>query len=267
MLRLGSVFLPFASFFQNGNPSPQELARMRQQAEATAKKHRDEAVRLNELAGHIRTQADARALVDSIAQMFAKELPPEWLTVSLRAQLANAEFQAVTAGRLISEEHVAEVWNEYVREIGASSESLITASEIHYLRDAFYASGSSMWNRGWNQSIWTMPAVYALGPDGKVAHGCRPLEVLRVLHDLDGPLENLRNARMAMAKRIVASDEIRKTENAVNSGKAQYRTQVRAEVRTMDNPIREAEMRYIDEHGTTAMSLLVLRLFNQLFPQ
>lgn len=265
MSQIALVFLLAATFFRQSGPSP-DRAGMRQEAEATAKKYRDEAIRLNEIAGHIGTEADARALVDSVAEMFAKELPPEWVTTTLRARLAHAEFRAVSSGQLISEAHVADVWNEYVREIGASSEAAITAGEIHYLRDASYASGSAMWKRGWNQSVWTMPAIYAVGPDGKVAGGCRPLEVLRVLHDVEALFENVRNARLQMAKGIVASDEIKKTEDAMNRGTVKYRAELRSEVRTIDNPVRTAELRYIQEHGTTGMNLLVLRLFDELFP-
>lgn len=267
MFRIAAVFLLVTSMFQNGRPSPEELARMRREAEAVSKKYQEEAIRLNEMAGHIRTEADARALVDSIAQMFAKELPPDWVTTAIRARLANAEYRAATAGRLIPEEHVAEVWNQYVREIGASSEAMVTGGEIHYLRDSYYASGSAMWNRGWNKSIWTMPAIYALGPDGRVGPAARPLEVLRVLYDIDNMFENVRSARVAMANGIVASDEIKKTEDAVKRGEMKYRSELRAEVRTLSNPVRDAERRYIDERGGAAMGLLVLRLFNDLFPE
>ncbi len=63
-----------------------------------------------------------------------------------------------------------------------------------------------MWARG-QQTIWTMPNVYALGPDGKVADGCRALEALRVMHDLDGLFQNLRGARDRLRRGIVPSEE------------------------------------------------------------
>lgn len=264
------LLVVLAAFFQQGVPSPEQQARMRQEAEAVAKKYRDEAVRLNDVAGHIRSEADARALVDSVAEMFAQELPPEWATAGVRARLAHAEFMAVSSGALIPEQRVADVWNDYVRELGAPSEAVVTAAEIHHLRDSYYATSVRMWERGWNQSIWTIPSIYALGTDGKVAAGCRPLEVLRVLHDLDSNFENLRTARMQMQQGIVVSDLLKQREEAEKSAldkSPRTKVSARLEARVVDNPAWTAERSYIDEHGRLAFSGLLLKLFNQLYPE
>ena len=46
--------------------------------------------------------------------------------------------------------------------------------------------------------------------DGKVAEGCRAVEALRVIYDLDRMFDNLRSARERLRKGIVASDAIKK---------------------------------------------------------
>lgn len=258
-------------FAQQGVPTPEQQAKMKLEADAVTKKYRDEAVRMNEIAAHIRTEADARSLVDSVAEVFAKELPPEWATSGIRSRLAHSEFKAVASGALIPEQRVADVWNEYVREIGAASEAMVTAAEIHHLRDTYYATSVRMWERGWNQSLWTMPGVYALGADGKVAAGCRPLECLRILHDLDSIFQNLRTTRMQMQQGIVVSDELKKREEKQMLDKSpQPRVETRLEARVIseaDDPVRSAEHRYLQEHGMLGMTGIVLKLFNQLFPQ
>ena len=254
---------------QQGTPTPEQLAKLRQEAEAATKKYRDEAIRLNEMAGHIKSENDARAIVDSVTEMFAKELPPDWATEGVRARVAHSEFMAVSSGALIPEQRVADVWNEYVREIGAPSEAAVAPAEIHHLRDTYYATSVRMWERGWNQSIWTMPAIYALGADGKVASGCRTLEVLRVLHDLDSNFENLRTARLQMQQGIVVSDLLQKQremEKRTLDSSPKTKVSARLETRAVDNPVWTAERRYIDEHGQLAFSGLLLKLFNQLFP-
>jgi hypothetical protein len=47
-------------------------------AALTYEQHKQAAIRINELAGRIQSDADASALVSEIAGLFAKELPPAW---------------------------------------------------------------------------------------------------------------------------------------------------------------------------------------------
>src|SRR5436853_16434 len=77
---------------------------------------------------------------------------------------------------------------------GAPDEAVFSAAEIHNMRDGAFTVAQLMWERG-NQTIWTMPNLYALGPNGKVAYGCRALEAIRVIHDLEDLFQNLRGAR------------------------------------------------------------------------
>src|SRR3954468_3743066 len=177
--KLGFIVLLISSIFQSRGPGPEEIERMRQQAQEAAEKHRQTAIRLNELAGRIRTEEDARQLVEGVAEVFADALPPPWATSDVRARVAGAEFRAATdPSQLIPEERVATIWNAYVKEIGAAEETVVNASENHALRDLKYATSKMIWTRAWNQTVWTMPNIYAVGNDGKVAKGCRPLEAL-----------------------------------------------------------------------------------------
>jgi hypothetical protein len=45
-----------------------------------------------------------------------------------------------------------------------------------------------------------MPNIYAVGPDEKVADGCRAVEALRVVWDIANQVENLRSARERVQK-------------------------------------------------------------------
>src|SRR5882762_784819 len=48
-------------------------------------------------------------------------------------------------------------------------EAIVTAAEIHSMRDATFAVGQVMWSRGKSQTAWTMPNIFAVGVDGKLA--------------------------------------------------------------------------------------------------
>jgi hypothetical protein len=124
-----------------------------------------------------------------------------------RQRVARAEYESVgDPATLISEQRIADVWNQYGREIGAPGETIITVAAIHNMRDGVYTVAQPMRVRG-NQTIWTMPDVYALGPDGKVADACRAIETVRVIHDLDDLFQSLRGARDRLRKGFCAVRE------------------------------------------------------------
>ena len=252
---------------QQSTPTPDEQATM-QRAQLEHERHRQAVVQLNELAGRIHSEADALAFVEGIADIFADSLPAAWAGPSIRQRVAHAEYEAISDPlRLIPEQRIADVWNEYVREIGAPEEAVVNAAEIHSMRDADYAIGQAWWTRGMNESIWTMPNFYATGPDGKISDGCRAIEALRVIYDLDRTFDNLRGARDRLRKGIVASDEIKEhLKNADPNQKTGFRVLVRAELRESTNPLRPAEYRYMREHGLDNFNQLLERLFVELFP-
>jgi hypothetical protein len=226
-------------------------------------RHKQAAIRINDLAGRIHSDADADVFVSEIAGLFAKELPPVWADGGSLHRIAHAEYEAAShPERLISEQRIVDVWNEYVREIGAPDEAVVSAAEIHNLRDGGFTVARLMWARG-IQTIWTMPNVYALGADGKVADGCRAVEVIRVIHDLDGLFQNLRSARDRVRRGVVPSEEVKRHVEGLNS-RPQATTRLVAHADT--NPVRPAEQRYVQEHGSRAYEQLLKHLFDQLFP-
>jgi hypothetical protein len=224
--------------------------------------HKQAAIRINNLAGNIHSEADADGYVSEIVSLFAKELPPVWASGGIYRRVAHAEYKAVSdPSGFIPEEHIAGVWNEYVREIGAPDETLVTAAEIHNMRDAEFSTARFMWSRV-NQSVWTMPDVYALGADGKVALGCRAVEAIRVFYDLYRFPQNLRGARDRIQKGVVASEEFEKRDKSLAS---HPHTSARLEVHMDTNPIRAAEQNYIREHGVVSYERMLKRLFDELF--
>jgi len=97
---LAAVLLPLT--FISAQQSPYEI-------------HRQQAIRINEIAGHITSPKDAQRLVDMIAAMFGDELPPGWVTRGNRKQIAQVEYESATnPARLIAEQQVADAWNRFI---------------------------------------------------------------------------------------------------------------------------------------------------------
>jgi hypothetical protein len=226
--------------------------------------HRQRAVQMNELAGKIQSPGDSRRLVDMIAEMFADKLPPAWATGRIRDRVAHAEYESATdPARPVPEQRIVDAWNKYVEEIGASQETRVSVAEIHNLRDGYYAMARVLWSRG-SQNVWTMPNIYAVGPDEKVADGCRAVEALRVVWDLANIFDNLRGARERVPKGVMVSDQFKQTLEAPASG--QMRSEARIYTTVLDNPVRVAEMRYIREHGAAGLNHAIEGLIYDLFP-
>ena len=268
--RGASVFhywLIFALFFgqlQQESPRTEEQTAVLQQASLLREQHDQAAIRMNDLASHINSEADARAFVDSVAEMFADSLPPSWATGGIRERIAHAEYEAVSdPSRRIPEQRIADVWNKYIREIGASEEAIVTVAEIHSMRDGMFAVGQVLWSRGPGRNAWTIPSIYAVGDNGKVAEGCRAIEALRILHDLDRMFDNLRSARERLRKGVVLSDAIKKS---LENQKPNQKTSARLEGRIVDNPLWPAERKYASEHGAYHLHQVVEMLFEELFP-
>jgi len=248
---------------QEGTDSSSDQARLERDRQAR-ERHNQAAIEINELAGRIRSEADASAIVDKIAEILADTLPPAWSTQGIRQRIAHAEYEAASnPSRLIPEQRIVDVWNSYVREIGATDEAIITVAELHNLRDAEFASSQYAWSGSRSHSIWRVPAIYALGSDGKVAEGCRAVETLRVLYDLDRIFDNLRGTRDRVRRGILISDEIRKLQE---NPPPKQKTTARLEVHVDNNPVRLAEYRYVQQHGPYIFGAVVEKLFDELLP-
>lgn len=235
------------------------------QAEAKRKaaEYQQQSIQLNELAARIHSEADSEKLIDQTALLFKDELPPAWATQSVKKRLAHAEFKAATdMSSLIPEERVVNVWNHYVREIGAPDEAIVTVAEVHNLRDAQYAAGRMLWQREkGSQSVWTMPNIVAVGSDGKIANGCRALEAVRVIYSMGHWFDNVRGARKRVQQGKVVSDQL-----ANRSKKQTSHLKGAVMVNAETNPIRPAEQKYVREHGSLAFNRLLTELFSELFP-
>jgi hypothetical protein len=84
--------------------SPQQLADARAKYEPA----RQAAIHLNDLAGSIRSEADAQAFVDAVAKRFFEQQHLYWITVSIRHRVAHAEYEAVSnPTRMIPEQRVS----------------------------------------------------------------------------------------------------------------------------------------------------------------
>jgi hypothetical protein len=96
-----------------------------------------------------------------------------------------------------------------------------------------------------------------------VAAGCRAVEALRIIHDLDQQFDNLRSARERLRQGIVASDIVKKN---LENTKPNQKTTARLTVSVDTNPLRPAEYRYVQEHGAYHLYQVMEMLFEELFP-
>lgn len=251
--------------------TPQQLEQIRQKQEQFKQQRepaRQRAIHINDLAGDIHSEADARAFVDAVAEELTGHRHMSWTTRSIRHRVAHAEYEAVSdPSRQIPEQRIVDIWNEYVREIDAPEEALVTIAELHNLRDSMYLGASQYtWKRELGQSIWTMPNIYALDADGKIASGCRALEALKIIHDMHDMFQNVRFARERVQKGVLPSEAFQQRQlNPAQSAKAVFSS---GELRaiSMRNPIQPAVYRYQQEHGEHAYQQLLRRLFAELFP-
>lgn len=252
---IAALLLPLAP--AQHKPSAEAMAKII----AARKREQQSSIQINQLAGNIHSLNDSRAYVNAVAKEFANELPPEWTTAGLRERIAEAEYQtAANSEKLIPEQRVADAWNRFVNEIGAPSEALVTVAEIHNLRDADYASAQLMWAQGLKE-IWTVPNIYAIGPDGKVANGCRAVEALRIEWEMANEYQNLLAARYNVQHGILLSDAYKK--RAKKAAHGYVKTEVRVSSGSED-PVEAAERRYVSEHGIADFSLLVEEMIGKL---
>jgi hypothetical protein len=238
-----------------------------EQAKARYEAYRQAAIHINELAGNIHSEADARAFVDAVAERLGGEELPSWATASIRYRVAHAEYGAVSdPSKLIPEQRIVNVWNEYVRELDAPEKTLVTVAEVHNLRDAQYTMTKSMWKKEqFPQSLWTMPDVYAVGSDGKVANGCRAVEALRILHDMFRSFPSVQSARERVQKGVLLSDLIKQPKNDAVSRPPTVRSHL-ASASEDTMPVLAAEIRYVQAHGEVDYRRLLERLYEELFP-
>jgi hypothetical protein len=197
-----------------------------------------------------------------VTDEFQKELPPRWATHGIRALIARAEYGAAAERALIPEQHVADAWNDFLQKIGAPPETFVTAAEIHWLRDSKYVTSQVLWARDL-KTIWSVPNVYAVGEDGKVADGCRALEVLDLLWSLGNQPKLLTGAREQMKKGEWLSDMYKHPSEPPKPGTVHGHVTLTAHT-APPNPVWIAARSYVHEHGEWAFNRAVEALLKDL---
>lgn len=217
--------------------------------------YRGQALRLNQLAGGIHTDADAREFVDFVAEIFSGDLPPGLFSHRMRERIVEAEFAAATdPHKLIPEERIAEAWNTYVQTIGAPLDRQVTTAEVHNLRDSFFSIANLSWARG-EHTIWTVPAIYATRDGGAIAEGCRAIESIRIFWDLANMPENLLAARNRVRQGMLVSDMLQQVQEPPSMG-THGSTAVLFNI-TGRHSVEAAEREYIARNGIRAFGKAV----------
>jgi hypothetical protein len=226
-----------------------------------------EAERLNELAANLHSKADARKLVDAVAELLTRHRHLFWAGQRYRHRVAHVEFAAASdpAG-LIPEERIVEVWNEYVRDIDAPEEALITVAELHNFRMLDFRNSQREWEREMSRSIWSMPNIYALDSTGGLAEGCRALESLKIINNLHEQFFRVHVARQRVESATPNSNGAQKKAATTVIGRGRLVASPQLRAPAYADPIRPAVARYQQEHGQHEYDQLVRLLFDELLP-
>lgn len=228
----------------------------RRKAEKQRAEMARQAEHINQIAGSIHTEAQAHEFINSLWKVFAPHVPT-WLAGSILDRAAQAEYGAVARGRFISEEQIAGSFNQFVQQIGAPAWAQVSPVEIRNIRDAELASAKRSWNSG-QRTIWGMPDIYHVDPEGKAASGCRAVEAMKLLYNLDAQFANVIYAR----ERI---EHPRPTEEASAQRFVEARLML-AQGHTYEQELRQIEADYTKKHGTSAYQKLMRQMFERLLP-
>ncbi len=237
-------------------PSPEVMRHM----DEVRRRDRDHAIVMNYLASDIKSPDESRKLVDLVVAEFSDEMPHRWVSRSIRDRVARAEYNSATdPGSLISEQHIADVWNEYIQKIGAPRETMLNAAEIHYCRDAQYVSAQLSWTN-YEKDIWTIPGVFALGADGKVAKGARALEAIRLLWQMGNIEDDFAGIHSQVEKGVLLSDLYPHPERPIPPSQRSG-TMIGM---TVSFPVRNAAFQYMHDHGARALNRAIEDLLKNL---
>jgi len=217
-------------------------------------RYRDHAIAINDVASHIQSLDDADKLVDLVVAEFSHDMPRKWASRSIRERVARAEYKSATdPNSLIPEQRIADVWNHFVAEIGAPKETMLNAAEVHYLRDAQYVSAQLSWTN-YDKQIWTIPGVFALGPDGKVAKRARALEAIRLLWLLANNEDDFAGVHKQFQKGVLLSDLYPHPETPIAPGQ---KGQGYASAGIVSFPVQGAAIQYARSHGARAFDRMI----------
>lgn len=271
MKRLPLIVITVAAaaltFVSRTRSAPQFCDDMIREAQHKAEEYRQTATRVNELAGAIHSEQDARAFVDALGKAFSDEIPYA-LTAPLRERVARAEFAAVSdSSTLVPEQRVADAWNKWVNDIHAPQEARISVAELHTIRENQHLAANAPWARD-NPTLWSLGNIYALKPNGRVADACRPVEALLLLHQIDSMFVNVTYARefIAQGKSIdeVVEAAARRQEQQPKLGAHVVLSTTPPKGASVQQALSRAEEEYFEKHGEVGMSMRVLQVVSQV---
>jgi hypothetical protein len=110
------------------------------------------------------------------------------------------------------------------------------------------------------QDIWTIPGIFAVGPDGKVAQGSRALEAIRLLWLLGNNGDDFPGIHAATQKGVLVSDLIKQQ---AKSGSGQGQSAVLV-ARMVSYSVQQAAFRYMHDHGARALNSAIEDLLKNL---
>jgi hypothetical protein len=243
--------------------APQDRDAMIAEARKKAEEYQKTALRIDELAGSIHSEEDARAFVDAMGQAFADQIPYS-LTAPLRARVATAEYAAVSdPAKLIPEQRVVDAWNHWIADINGPKEARLTVAELHVIRENYYFGATSSHARQY-RALWSLSNIYAVKPNGRVADACRPVEAFLLLHQIDMLFINVVYARDFIAQGKSMDEDLRRR---AELDKSTTRTEAHL-VAMPENPVqaqlRHAEGDYFEKHGEITMGARVLQLVSEV---
>lgn len=221
--------------------------------------------RINHLVKHIHSLKDSQLVVRLVVSDLGKQLPAGLVSRKVEKAVAEAEYRSVSQPNgLIPEQRIADAWNEYLDTIGAPKDQRVSGALIYNLLDADYTRARQLWGPAAARGLQTMPAIYAVGPDGKLRHGATALEAALALHDLGMVPENVKEARNRLKEGILYSDwlaERRKHPQRSTSTVVAVFVEGRR-----PSPSEVAARRYVREHGEVQYVRVLQALLCQTFP-
>lgn len=229
--------------------------------QSSYEQHRKQSLEINKIAGNITCIEDARKLVNLLADMFGEDLPGKLRDPGFLDRVARSEYaSAIDPSKRIPEQHIADAWSAYVTEIGAPYEARATAAEIHNLRDALFSLAAFSHGRE-SGNIWDISMIYATRPDSSLDANCRIIESFRVVWDLANMHENHTSARDRVQKGELVSTWMKAQE-----GKQRKKYSVLMVRNSPLDPVRAAEMNYVQQHGQRLFRKAVERLAFAILP-
>ena len=219
---------------------------------------------INNVAGSIHSEADAREYVNLLWKHFAPDVP-KWIARSTLDRVARAEYAAVAGGEFIPEDRIANSFNNFVQRIGAPDWAHVTPEELHAIRAGELASAKATWNSYPN--IWLMPNIYHVGSAGNLAPGCRAVEALKMLYTLNHLFSNAIYARERLRQNPVASHTVEARQSSPSSQEQlrEYRVAF-ARAQEKEQELRRVEFEYVKQHGSKAYEAIVREMIDGVLP-